>query len=99
MINDNQPQGDHPTSHLDPRRKKILFRCWHRGMKEMDLLLGGYVQAKIGDLDEAQLSALEELMELHDQDLYSWFIGSKPVPSAQDTELFRDILAFYQTQR
>ena len=26
---------------LDDRRKRLLFRCWHRGTREMDLILGG----------------------------------------------------------
>ena len=27
---------------LDPRRRKLLFRSWHRGMREMDLILGSF---------------------------------------------------------
>lgn len=55
----------------DSRRKKILFRCWHRGMKEMDLLLGGFADAKIDSLTEEELLELEHLLTAHDQDLYA----------------------------
>ncbi|MDD7908700.1 MULTISPECIES: succinate dehydrogenase assembly factor 2 [Pseudovibrio] len=95
MINDNQPPSDAQTANLDPRRKRILFRCWHRGMKEMDLLLGGYVQTHVAIMADEELDELEELLQLNDQDLFSWFIGSKPVPEDRNTELFRRILAFH----
>lgn len=80
---------------LDVRRKRMLFRCWHRGIKEMDLLLGGYAQAMIDRLDEAELDALEHIMDAADQDLLSWFTGSVPVPAEYDTEMFRAIAAFH----
>ena len=32
---------------LDDRRKRLLFRCWHRGTREMDLLLGR-VESTVG---------------------------------------------------
>ncbi|MTH96822.1 succinate dehydrogenase assembly factor 2 [Roseibium sp. RKSG952] len=81
-----------------PRRKKILFRCWHRGMKEMDLLLGGFAQAKIDELDEDQLAALEHLLTAHDQDLYAWMTGRKPLPAEWDSPLYRQIIAYYDSQ-
>ena len=33
---------------LDPRRRKLLFRAWHRGMREMDLIMGRFADAAIG---------------------------------------------------
>ena len=30
------------SADLDPRRRKILFRAWHRGIREMDLLMGQF---------------------------------------------------------
>ncbi|WP_371311772.1 FAD assembly factor SdhE [Pseudovibrio flavus] len=81
---------------LENRRKRALFRCTHRGMKEMDILLGGYAEAHLPLMNETELSALEEFLTLHDQDLFAWLMGSKPVPSEHDTKLFRDILAYYK---
>jgi len=80
----------------DPRRKKILFRCWHRGMKEMDLLLGGFADAEIDRLTEDELRELEHLLTAHDQDLYAWMTGRKPLPAEWDGPLYRRIIAYHE---
>jgi antitoxin CptB len=70
---------------LDDRRKRLLFRCWHRGTREMDLILGGFADAKIGDLSDADVADLEGLLELPDPDLYAAFSGAQPlVPPYRD---------------
>lgn len=86
------------TRNRDPRLKKILFRCWHRGMKEMDLLLGGFVDRKIDELDEGELCELEHLLTAHDQDLYAWMTGRKPLPDEWDGPLYRRIIAFHEEE-
>ncbi|WP_420332455.1 succinate dehydrogenase assembly factor 2 [Roseibium sp.] len=79
----------------DSRRKRILFRCWHRGMKEMDLLLGGFANAEIDRLSEVELLELEHLLTAHDQDLYAWMTGRKPLPPEWDGPLYRRIIAYH----
>ncbi|ADZ70749.1 succinate dehydrogenase assembly factor 2 [Polymorphum gilvum] len=89
-------QGTHDPLAADAvRRKRILFRCWHRGMKEMDLLLGGFAQAQIETLTTAELDELEDLLDINDQDLFSWMTGRTPVPAERDRPLYRRILAFH----
>lgn len=83
----------HSSANLDPRRRKILFRAWHRGMREMDLILGSFADDEIATLSEAELDALDELMNENDQDLFRWIVGEVPVPAEQDRPIFRRILA------
>ena len=40
------------SANLDPRRKRILYRAWHRGTKEMDLVLGGFADARLAELTD-----------------------------------------------
>ncbi len=54
---------------LDARRRKLLFRSWHRGIREMDLILGGFADAAIATLTDAELDQYEHLLELQDADL------------------------------
>ena len=68
---------------------KILFRCWHRGMREVDLLLGQFADARIDQLSEDELDQLEHFMEAQDADIFSWFAGSKPVDPAYDRPIFQ----------
>ena len=83
---------------LDARRRRALFRAWHRGIREMDLLLGTFADTHIGDLDDARMDAFEALMEVPDQELLSWFTGAEPVAADHDTPVFREIAAFHATR-
>lgn len=65
---------------LDRRRKKILFQSQRRGMHENDILVGGFVRARIAQLDERQLADLEDLLEVNDVDLFRWITNRAPVP-------------------
>ena len=64
------------SSGLDERRKRLLFRCWHRGTREMDLILGRFADAEIAGLGEGELAELERLIEVPDVDLYAALTGS-----------------------
>ncbi len=78
---------------LDPRRRKLLFRSWHRGIREMDLVLGGFADQSIATLTDAELNQYEHLLELQDADILSWVTGTSPVPAALDTPLLKKIKA------
>ncbi len=82
------------SADLDVRRRRILFRAWHRGLREMDLLMGGFADAEIEALGETDLAAFEQLMDVQDADLIKWVTGEQPVPAAFDTPLFHRIAAF-----
>ncbi|HEU0146018.1 MAG TPA: succinate dehydrogenase assembly factor 2 [Bradyrhizobium sp.] len=78
---------------LDDRRKRLLFRCWHRGTREMDLILGRFADAEIATLDEDELCELEQLLEIPDPDFYAAVVGSRSLPEAQGA-LFDRIRTF-----
>lgn len=79
---------------LDPRRRKLIFRAWHRGIREMDLVLGQYVDAHIAEMTDAKLDELEYIMSFEDRDLLTWVTGELPTPDDVNTPLFRDILDY-----
>ena len=79
---------------LDARRRKLLFRSWHRGMREMDLIMGGFADAKVAVLSERELGEFERLIEVPDRDLLAWVTGEAAVPPDFDSALFRDLCAF-----
>lgn len=82
---------------LDMRRKRLQFRAWHRGMREVDLLLGRFADANIAEFDETELASFEALLQLPDPDVLNWVMGSVAVPPEADSTVLRRILAFHGT--
>ena len=76
------------------RRRRLRFRVWHRGMREADLILGRFADAHLDDLCDADLAALEALLDVPDQDLVAWVTGEAPVPAERDAALLRRLIAF-----
>jgi antitoxin CptB len=79
---------------LDDRRKRLLFLCWHRGTREMDLILGRFADTVIASLTDDELAELERLIEVPDSDLYAALSGDVPLASACAGPLFERIKAF-----
>ena len=77
---------------LDRRRKQLVYRAGHRGIKEMDIILGEFARARIATLDDAELDRFEALMEENDRDLLAWFTGEAAMPSRHAGTLTRAIL-------
>ncbi len=71
------------------RLKRLKIRAWRRGIKEMDLLLGGFADREMAALDEDGLDAFEALMEEADQDLLRWVTGLEPAPEVHRAMLLR----------
>ena len=84
---------------MDPRRKRLLFRCQHCGMKENDILLGRFAGRHMADLDDADVERLEAMLEAGDSDLYDWLPGKVPVPSAHDHSLLTWFRVFNDSLR
>jgi antitoxin CptB len=78
---------------LDDRRKRLLFRCWHRGTREMDLILGRFADAEIGTLTDTELGELERLLEIPDPDLYAAVVAGGPLAGEPSGALFERIKA------
>ncbi len=83
------------SADLDPRRRKILFRSWHRGMREMDLIMGKFADKEIGALSAQELDDFELLIEVPDRDLFGWIVSGTEVPSNYDTPVFRKLRDFH----
>jgi antitoxin CptB len=80
---------------LDERRRRLLFRAWHRGSRELDLLMGPFADAHIEHLSESELAAFEALTEVGDPELFAWIVGEELPPAAYDTPVLRRLRAFH----
>ncbi len=76
---------------LDNRRRRLIFRAQHRGTYENDLLIGGFVKARIAAMTDSELDEVEAVMELPDAELADWLTGRKPIPGHADSPMLRRI--------
>ena len=74
---------------IEVQRKRLRFRAWHRGTREMDLILGQFADETLHQLDADALQAFERLLNNSDPDLYNWLSGKEPVPPAEDNSVMR----------
>ena len=72
-------------------KRRLLFRATHRGTRENDLLLGGFVRAGLDRFNPAELAALARILELPDPDLTLWLTGRAPIPDLQDADMLTRI--------
>jgi len=79
---------------LDVRRRKLLFRAWRRGVREMDLIVGRFADATIDKFDEASLDDFERLIEVPNAALYAWVVGAENIPADYDTMVLRQLISF-----
>jgi antitoxin CptB len=84
---------------LDTRRRRLLFRAWHRGNREMDLIMGRFADAHVGTLSEREVDEFERLIPVPDADLYAWIAGQAEIPPDYDCDLLRRLCAFHSAGR
>ena len=80
---------------LSLRRRRLRYRAWHRGTRELDLLIGPFVDAMTPAMDADELDRLERLLNEPETDLQAWLLGQgTPPPDAADTDLIERIVSF-----
>lgn len=79
---------------MDARRKKLKFRAWRRGFREMDLLLGSFADEYLETMSDDDLSEFERLLATPDWEVFAWLVGQKPVPENYKSDLLDRVMAF-----
>jgi antitoxin CptB len=81
------------------RRRKLLFRAWHRGTREADLLLGSFAERHLAGFGEGQLDRFEALLELDDGLLYDWVAGRATPNPEQHSDVAQMLVDFRYRSR
>jgi antitoxin CptB len=76
------------------RRKKLKFQAWHRGFKEVDLILGPFADERLGQMSDDELDAFEDLLNVPDHDLYDWICQRSSPPDRFRTKVYEQIFDF-----
>ena len=84
---------------MENTRKKLIYRSWHRGTKEMDLIMGTFADQNIPHMTVDELTAYEELLVENDPDLYNWISGREAVPKRLNNPILDKLIGFQITQK
>ena len=84
---------------LAVRRRKLKFRSWHRGMREMDLIMGRFADAFVDSMAAAELDDYERLMELPDPELLGWVLAEDAPPVGVNAAMLQRLRAFHRAPR
>jgi antitoxin CptB len=80
--------------HPDIRRRRLLFRCWHRGTQESDFILGSFAEDSLKTLNIDQLGRFEALLDCTDPDLFDWIFGVSDPPLERDHDVMQLLRTF-----
>ena len=80
---------------LSVYRNRLIFRSWHRGTQESDLLLGSFADSCLDGLDNNQLQRFETLLECSDPDLFEWILGDGVPPARHDHDVLHLLRAYW----
>jgi antitoxin CptB len=76
---------------------KLIYRSWHRGTKELDLILGNFIEDNISDMKETEIKVYEDLLASEDPEIYNWIVKSENPPNQQLDNLIKKIRYYLES--
>lgn len=62
-------------------------------MKEIDTIVGGFVEATAAGLSDADMDALDVLLDEPDNDVLTWVLGREPAPEDHQSDVMERLVA------
>jgi antitoxin CptB len=79
-----------------PSLRKLIYQSWHRGTRELDLILGHFIEAQGPTFTPQESTLYAELLQYEDPLLYNWIsVNSAKAPPLL-IDMVKRIQAFYQ---
>ncbi len=79
-------------------QNKLIYRSWHRGTKELDLILGNFIEDNISDMKETEIKVYEDLLASEDPEIYNWIVKSENPPNQQLDNLIKKIRYYLESK-
>lgn len=64
----------------ETKLRRLKLRSMRRGIKEMDLILGGFATHGLDGLSDDDLALYDEMLSESDHDMYQWASGQAEAP-------------------
>ena len=94
MTGTTRSSADLPVAH-----KRLLFHAWHRGTREMDLLLGRFVDASVADFTSQDVEEMESLLQVPDVELYRWITEQATIPHNHRSAMLSRVIEYHKGVR
>lgn len=83
------------TEDLQTTRKRLKYRANHRGIREMDIILGSFADQRLDRFDAGALAVFERVLEQADTDFLAWVTGQQqPDVGGEEGEMIAQVIAF-----
>ena len=79
---------------IENLKKRLIYRSQYRGTKEMDKLVGSFVNTYINNFDSEKLNELEKFLTIDDDNLYKFYNNQLDYIEGANEELLRLFKAF-----
>ncbi len=79
---------------MDDRRKKLSFRAWRRGFRELDLLMGSFADKHLEGMTETEVDEFERLLDVADWEIYAWLTHTAEIPEDQKGPVLQQLCEF-----
>ena len=79
----------------DTQRKRLIYRAWHRGTREMDMILGRFADAHVGEMDEDALLQFDDLLKESDPDIYNWITQREKPPANVHSAVLAQVIDMF----
>ncbi len=84
---------------IDKKRKRLIFRSWHRGTREMDIIMGSFADNHIAKFSEQQLDTYNEILSVPDPDIYNWICEREQPPANMRSDVLTMLLNYDTAKR
>jgi len=91
--------GDQISQDETALRRRLLFQSRHRGVKELDLILGRFAEAHLAGFRMAELQQFAVLLGEPDPDIYDWLVGRVPLPARLQNPVTERLLDFTHREK
>jgi antitoxin CptB len=91
--------GDQISQEETGLRRRLLFQSRHRGVKELDLILGRFAEAHLDGFAMAELQQFAVLLGEADPDIYDWLVGRVPLPARLQNPVTERLLSFTNREK
>lgn len=86
--------GESVDNEEEGLRRRLLFQSRHRGVKELDLILGPFAERYVPAFGAEELKDFAVLLAEPDPDIYDWLAGRVPLPARLQNRVTSLLLSF-----